>query len=280
MTARLDVQDVAFAYRETWVFEHVSFSLSPGEVVGLVGPNGSGKSTLLRLLLGLLTPTHGRVLLDDRPIQNLSRKAIARQTAFVPQDTALDVAFRVRDIVAMGRNPYLGRFQPETPEDQSAIEWALTATATQSLAGRQVQELSGGERQRVMLARALAQQAPLLLLDEPTANLDVAHQLDMLSLVQSVIHDNRCALIALHDLSHAARYCDRILMLADGNLVAQGRPEEVITEDHLVTHFHIEAKVRWEPEIGGLVVLPCRPVPSRHHAISQSVPPSAPQPKG
>ncbi len=193
MTARLDVQDVAFAYRETWVFEHVSFSLSPGEVVGLVGPNGSGKSTLLRLLLGLLTPTHGRVLLDDRPIQNLSRKAIARQTAFVPQDTALDVAFRVRDIVAMGRNPYLGCFQPETPEDQSAIEWALTATATQSLAGRQVQELSGGERQRVMLARALAQQAPLLLLDEPTANLDVAHQLDMLSLVQSVIHDNRCA---------------------------------------------------------------------------------------
>lgn len=261
MTVRLDVQDVAFAYRDAPVFEHVSFALSPGQMVGLVGPNGSGKSTLLRLLLGLLTATHGHIRLDKKPIQNLSRKAIARHIAFVPQDTALDVAFRVRDIVAMGRNPYLGRFQPETPDDQSAIEWALAATSTQPLATRFIQELSGGERQRVMLARALAQQAPLLLLDEPTANLDVAHQLDMLSLLQSVVHDNRCALIALHDLSHAARFCDRILMLADRRLVAQGAPDEVITEAHLANHFHIQAKVRWEPEIGGLVVLPRRSIP-------------------
>ncbi len=269
MTVRLDVQDLAFAYRDAPVFERVSFSLFPGEVVGLVGPNGSGKSTLLRLLLGLLTATHGRILLENKPIQSLSRKAIARHIAFVPQDTVLEVAFRVRDIVAMGRNPYLGRFQPETPGDQSAIEWALAATSTQPLAARLVQELSGGERQRVMLARALAQQAPLLLLDEPTANLDMAHQLDMLSLVQAVAQDNRCALIALHDLSHAARFCDRILMLADGRLVAQGKPADVITETHLAAHFHIQAKVRWEPEVGGLVVLPSRPIPDGHITTTQ-----------
>jgi iron complex transport system ATP-binding protein len=267
MAARLDVQDLAFAYRHQPVFDHVSFALHPGEVVGLVGPNGSGKSTLLRLLLGILPAQHGHILLDGTPICSLSRKAIARYAAFVPQDTAIDVAFTTRDIVAMGRNPYLGRFQPETPDDRAAIEWALAATATQHLTARFVQELSGGERQRVMLARALAQQAPLLLLDEPTANLDVAHQLEMLSQIQSVVHDNRGALIALHDFNLAARFCDRILMLADGHLVAQGKPEAVITEDHLATYFHIRAKVRWEPDIGGLVVLPCQPI-THHHSTA------------
>ncbi len=266
MTARLKVQDLAFAYRDQPVFDHVSFTLQPGEVVGLVGPNGSGKSTLLRLLLGILSANQGRILLDGKPIRSHSRKAIARHIAFVPQDTALDVAFTARDIVAMGRNPYLGRFQPETPDDGAAIAWALAATSTRHLSARLVQELSGGERQRVMLARALAQQAPLLLLDEPTANLDVAHQLDMLSQVQSVVHDNRSALIALHDLTLAARFCDRILMLAGGRLVAQGKPEDVITEANLATYFHIRAKVRWEPDMDGLVVLPCQPV--AHHHIT------------
>ncbi len=268
MAVRLDVQDLAFAYHDQPVFEHVSFNLQPGEVVGLVGPNGSGKSTLLRLLLGILPANRGRILLEGNPIRSLSRKAIARQIAFVPQDTVIDAAFTARDIVAMGRNPYLGRFQPETPDDQVAIAWALEATSTQHLTTRFVQELSGGERQRVMLARALAQQAPLLLLDEPTANLDVAHQLDMLSQVQSVVHDNRCALIALHDLTLAARFCDRILMLAGGRLVAQGQPEDVITEDHLATYFHIQAKVRWESDIGGLVVLPYRPIANHHNVIT------------
>lgn len=256
MAARLEVQDLTFAYRDQPIFEHVSFTLQPGEVVGLVGPNGSGKSTLLRLLLGILPVHRGHILLDSNPIRHLSRNAIARHTAFVPQDTAIDAAFTARDIVAMGRNPYLGRFQPETPDDRAAIDWALAATATEHLTARLVRELSGGERQRVMLARALAQQAPLLLLDEPTANLDVAHQLDMLSQVQAVVRNDRCALIALHDFNLAARFCNRILMLASGRLVAQGKPETVITEAHLETYFHIRAKVQWEPDIGGLVVLP------------------------
>ncbi|ETW93249.1 MAG: hypothetical protein ETSY1_40045 [Candidatus Entotheonella factor] len=260
MAARLDVQDLAFTYRDQPVFEHVSFDLQPGEVVGLVGPNGSGKSTLLRLLLGVLPANRGRILLDGAPICHLSRKAIARHAAFVPQDTAIDAAFTARDIVAMGRHPYLGRFQSETPDDHAAIAWALTATSTQALSTRLVRELSGGERQRVMLARALAQQAPLLLLDEPTANLDIAHQLDMLSQVHAVVKDDRCALIAMHDFNLAARFCDRMLMLANGRLVAQGKPEAVITEEHLATYFHIRAKVRWEPDVGGLVVLPCQPI--------------------
>jgi iron complex transport system ATP-binding protein len=264
MAAQLDVQDLGFAYRDQPVLDHVSFVLNPGEVVGLVGPNGSGKSTLLRLLLGILPAQRGRILLDGKPLHSLSRKTIARHAAFVPQDTAIDVAFTTRDIVAMGRNPYLGRFQAETSDDHAAIERALAATATQHLTARCVQELSGGERQRVMLARALAQQAPLLLLDEPTANLDVAHQLDMLTQVQSVVRDNRSALLALHDLTLAARFCDRVLMLGNGRLVAQGKPETVITEEHLATYFHIRAKVRWEPDIGGLVVLPCHSIANHH----------------
>ena len=256
MAAQLDVQDLTFAYRDRPVLEGVSFALNPGELVGLIGPNGSGKSTLLRLILGIFPADRGRILLNGLPLRRLSRKVIARHMAFVPQDTAIDAAFTARDIVAMGRNPHLGRFQPETPNDCAAIEWALTATSTRHLATRFVQELSGGERQRVMLARALAQQAPTLLLDEPTANLDVAHQLDVLTQVQAVARDNRCALIALHDLTLAARFCDRILMLSEGRLVAQGKPDAVITEAHLATYFHIRAKVRWEPDIGGLVALP------------------------
>ena len=269
MAARLDVQDLTFAYRDQPVLERVSFALSPGELVGLVGPNGSGKSTLLRLILGVFPADRGRMLLDGAPIRSLARKAIARHIAFVPQDTAIDAAFTARDIVAMGRNPYLGRFQPETSDDRAAIDWALDATSTQHLAARFVQELSGGERQRVMLARALAQQAPILLLDEPTANLDVAHQLDVLTQVQAVARDNRCALIALHDLTLAARFCDRILMLSEGRLVAQGKPEDVITEELLAAYFHIRAKVRWEPDIGGLVALPYQAIDNPHTIRTQ-----------
>ncbi len=263
MSALLEMRDLTFAYQDRAVLSQVTFSIGAREVVGLVGPNGSGKSTLLRLALGLLATGHGELRVVGTPIATLSRKALARHTAFVPQDTVMEIAFTVRDVVAMGRHPHLGRFQPETPADGTAIQWALEATATQALSERTLQELSGGERQRVVLARALAQQATILLLDEPTANLDVAHQLEMLMLVRAVVREGRCALIAIHDLALAARFCDRIVMLSEGTVVAQGTPREVITEAHLARYFRLQAKVRWEPELGGLLVLPRAPLPER-----------------
>lgn len=263
MSALLEVRGLTFAYQERAVLSDVTFSIGAGEVVGLVGPNGSGKSTLLRLALGLLAADRGELQVVGAPVATLSRKALARHAAFVPQDTVMEIAFTVRDVVAMGRHPHLGRFQPETPTDEAAIQWALAATSTQALATRTLQELSGGERQRVILARALAQQATLLLLDEPTANLDVAHQLEMLMLVRAVVQEGRCALIAIHDLAMAARFCDRIVMLSEGAVVALGAPREVITEAHLARYFRIQARVRWEPGLGGLLVLPRAPLPER-----------------
>lgn len=263
MPALLEARDLTFAYQDRAVLSNVTFSIDAGEVVGLVGPNGSGKSTLLRLALGLLTADHGELRIVGTPIAALSRKALARHAAFVPQDTAMEIAFTVRDVVAMGRHPHLGRFQPATPADEAAIQWALAATAIQGLADRTLQELSGGERQRVILARALAQQATILLLDEPTANLDVAHQLEMLMLVRAVVQEGRSALIAIHDLALAARFCDRVIMLSEGTVVALGTPREVITEARLARYFRIQARVRWEPELGGLLVLPRAPLPER-----------------
>lgn len=260
MAPLLEARNLGFAYQDRPVLAGVSFSIAAREVVGLVGPNGSGKSTLLRLALGLLAAEHGEVCIMEQPVAGLSRKALARRAAFVPQDTVMDIAFTVRDVVAMGRHPHVGRFQPETDTDAEAIRWALAATATETLAERTLQELSGGERQRVILARALAQQATVLLLDEPTANLDVAHQLEMLMLVRSVVEEERCALIAIHDLALAARFCDRIVMLSEGAVVALGTPREVITEARLARYFRIHSRVRWDPELGGLLVLPRAPL--------------------
>ena len=261
MPPLLEVRDLRFAYRERPVLSGVTFSIAAREVVGLVGPNGSGKSTLLRLALGLLAAQRGELRVVDQPVAAMSRKALARHTAFVPQDTVMEIAFTVRDVVAMGRHPHLGRFQPQTEADAAAIHWALGATATLALADRTLQELSGGERQRVILARALAQQATVLLLDEPTANLDVAHQLEMLMLVREVVQEDRCALVAIHDLALAARFCDRIVMLSEGTVAALGTPREVITEARLARYFRIQASVRWDPELDGLVVLPRAPLP-------------------
>jgi iron complex transport system ATP-binding protein len=261
MPTLLEVRNLSFAYQAHAVLSNVTFSIDAREVVGLVGPNGSGKSTLLRLALGLLVADRGELRVVGMPIAALSRKALARHTAFVPQDAVMEIAFTVRDVVAMGRHPHLGRFQSETPADGAAVQWALEATSTQALANRTLQELSGGERQRVILARALAQQATVLLLDEPTANLDVAHQLEMFMLVRAVVREGRCALVAIHDLALAARFCNRIIMLSEGAVVASGTPPEVITEAHLARYFRLQAKVHWEPELGGLVVLPRAPLP-------------------
>lgn len=262
MAALLEVQALTFAYQDRAVLKDVSLSITSGEVVGLIGPNGSGKSTLLRLVLGLHPGVQGEIRLGGTAITALSRRALAQRVALVPQDTAMEFAFRVRDIVAMGRYPHRGRLQPETPADGEAIQAAMTVTDTMSFATRPVAELSGGERQRVILARALAQQATLLLLDEPTAHLDIVHQLETLMLVRRLVQTGRGALIALHDLSLAARYCDRLIMLSTGQIVAQGSPATVLTPEHLARYFRVQAAVRTDAATGTPLVIPLAPLTS------------------
>ncbi|MGH9850942.1 MAG: ABC transporter ATP-binding protein [Blastocatellia bacterium] len=255
MSALLTAQDLSFAYDGRPVLKGVSLAVEAGEFAGLIGANGSGKTTLLRALLGLL-PASGAVRLCGDSLGSLARREIAMRATMVQQDTRVDFAFTAREIVAMGRNPYLGRFTPESAADKEAIARAMRETGAEDFAERPVTELSGGERQRVHLARALAQETSVILLDEPTANLDLTHQFEALRLVREFTRAGAGALAAIHDLSLAARFCDRLLLLSEGRIVMAGHPAEVITESNLARHFALRARVWRDEETGSLIVYP------------------------
>jgi len=256
----LQAEGLSYAVAGTDILQQVSFRLAAGELVGLVGPNGAGKSTLLRALGGLLAGVTGRVELLGRPLAAYSPREIARLVAHVPQATALDFPFTVQDIVLMGRSPHLGRFQLEGPRDRSVAEWAMRTTETLPFARRLVSTLSGGERQRVLIARALAQEPAILLLDEPTSNLDIKHQLALLEMVRSLAHrDGLGVMAAIHDLPLAARFCDRIVLITQGRVVAAGQPDQVFTPGRLAQVFGVEVSVEREPATGHLRLFPVRP---------------------
>lgn len=256
----LQVGDATFAYNGKAILEQVSFSLAAGEFVGLIGPNGAGKSTLLKLLGGVLQARAGEVSLLGRPLNSYGARRVARLVAHVPQSTSFDFPFTVREVVLMGRSPHLGRFQMEGAADRAIAESAMRTTDTAHLADRFVSTLSGGERQRVFIARALAQEPRVLLLDEPTSNLDIKHQLAVMNLVRSLAHDRNLGVIAaVHDLPQAARYCDRVVILSHGVIAADGTPEAVFTPGRLERVFGVEVSVEPEPVTGGLRVTPLRP---------------------
>jgi len=259
VTELLAAEGVTFGYPGREVFRDLSFTLRARELVALCGPNGAGKSTLLRLLLGLHEPRAGRVVLGGAPLPSLGRREIALRAALLPQESPPDLPLTVREVVALGRLPHLGRFEPEGPEDERAVAAALAATDTAALAERPMTELSGGERHRAHLARALAQGAKVLLLDEPIAGLDLVHQLRALELLRATVDEGRAAVVALHDLSLAARCCDRILLLADGALQADAPPADVLTPDRLARVFAVHAEVRADAA-GRPFVIPIAPV--------------------
>jgi iron complex transport system ATP-binding protein len=217
------------AIGERWPIRGASVQLAPGRFVALVGPNGSGKSTLLRLLAGVWPPTEGAVTLDGAPLGRLPRRALARAVTLVPQDTHVAFAFSVREIVAMGRHAHQGRFDREGPADRDAIADAMIRTDVAALAERDATALSGGERQRVLIARSLATEARHLLLDEPTASLDVAHALDVLALCRRLADAGHAVCVALHDLNLARRYATDAVLLRDGTVAAAGPAVDVLT---------------------------------------------------
>ncbi|RNJ26902.1 heme ABC transporter ATP-binding protein [Halosegnis longus] len=235
------------------VLEDVSLSVADGEFVALVGPNGAGKSTLLGAVGGHLSPAAGSVAVDGDEVGSLSARALARRVATVPQETNFGFDFSVRDVVAMGRHPYRSRFGGDDPDGAAAVERALDRTQTAQFADRSVASLSGGEKQRVLLARALTQAAPTLLLDEPTASLDINHQVRTLDLVAGL---EETVVAAIHDLDLAARYCDRVVLLADGERQAVGTPREVFTADRLERVFGVDVTVGENPATGTVTVTP------------------------
>ncbi|WP_181684891.1 ATP-binding cassette domain-containing protein [Halorhabdus salina] len=238
------VEDVSLSLGAVDVLDGVSLSADRGEFLGLVGPNGAGKTTLLRTLNGVFEPDEGVVSLDGERIDRLDSRAVARRVATVPQDTSVAFDFAVEDVVRMGRTPYRSRTDIVADDtDRDAVEDALARTEMLDLRDRPITEVSGGERQRAYVARALAQDTPALVLDEPTASLDINHQVRVLELIAELVASGTTAVAAIHDLDLAARYCDRLALLADGRLQAVGDPETVLTDDHLQPAFDTRTAV-------------------------------------
>jgi len=237
----------------------VSLDVASGARLGILGPNGSGKTTLLKLLAGVLTPSGGSVALDSVDLAQLSRREVARQIAMVPQNTHPAFDYTVLELALMGRYPHLGAFEMESQADVAIACEALATTGTAEHATRLFSTLSGGEQQRVVIASALAQQAALLLLDEPTASLDPGYQLEIADLLRALQRQRGIGLVlSTHDLNLAAAVCDTLVLLRDGEVVAAGPTAEVLTPDRIASLYGIHADVRYHDAAGHLVVVPVR----------------------
>jgi len=247
---RIAVRGLSVSFGDVPVVSGVDLDVERGSLVGLVGPNGAGKTTVLRAIKGTIEPDAGTVRLNGDPTTDLSAREISRRVASVPQETSLAFDFPVRHVVEMGRTPHLGRFDGHGPDDERAVREAMDAAGVARFADRPITAVSGGERQRVLLARALAQETPALLLDEPTASLDVNHAVRTVELVRELVDGGRAALAAIHDLDMAARYCDEIVVLANGGVHAAGPPEQVLTADAVRAAFDAEAFVGRNPATG------------------------------
>ena len=261
MCALLWADNVSFRYAAgaPLVVDGVTVRLTDGALAGILGPNGSGKTTLLRLLSGTRRPTSGRVLLGERPLDQLSRREAARQIAVVPQETELAFEYRAIEIVLMGRHPHLGVFTVEGPDDIRIAQEALASTGTSHLAERMFHELSGGEKQRIVIAAALAQSADLLLLDEPTASLDLGYQLEISSLLLRLNQEQGVTMaISTHDLNLAASICRELILVRDGRVLAAGPTADVLTPENVMLLYDVEADVRINSETGHVTVVPVR----------------------
>jgi iron complex transport system ATP-binding protein len=255
----LQADSLSFSYRAgaSPVLDTVSLTIAKGDLVGILGPNGSGKTTLLKALGGALAPTSGAVRFEGRSLAAWPRRAVARRIAFVPQETFAPFDFSVLDIVLMGRFPHLGRFALEGPADLAIAREALRATGTESFEQRSFGTLSGGEKQRVVIASALAQSPELLLLDEPTASLDVGHQFDVQQLLDRLNRAHGVTMaLSTHDLNFAAALCRHLVLLRDGRVLAAGPTSDVLTAEAVRALYDVDADVRLHERTGRLTVTP------------------------
>ena len=248
--ALLEAHAVAFAVDAKRILDGVSVTSVAGELIGLVGPNGAGKTTLIKCISGLLAHSQGNVHLDGRDLARMSPRDTAQVVAHLPQNTWVDFGFTSLEVVLMGRNPHLGQFQLEGAHDYEVARAGMKFTDTEWLSSRGINTLSGGERQRVLIARALAQEPRLLLLDEPTANLDIQHQLQVMDLVRNLVDDGMAAVTAMHDLNMASAYCDRIYVMSEGKVVESGTPAEVLLPGLIRQVFGVGVTISYDQHTG------------------------------
>ena len=250
MDEGLALAGVSAAYGSRVALRGATFAVDPGEVVGLIGPNGSGKTTVVRVASRALRPREGSVLVAGEDPYAVSARRAARLAAVVPQEVIPAFEFTAREVVSMGRTPYLSTFAGGGPEDERRVREAMELAGIEHLDGRPLAELSGGEKQRVILAQALAQDAPVLLFDEPTTHLDLRHVVGVLTTIRELALAGRAILGVFHDLNLASTTCDRLVVLDAGRVVAQGTPEEVVTSAMLREVYEVEAEVHPDARTG------------------------------
>jgi ABC-type cobalamin/Fe3+-siderophores transport system ATPase subunit len=253
----LKIKSLSVGYNNHPVLDDLNLEILPGQVLAVVGPNGTGKTTLIRAISGVLRPRAGQIRFDGRDLSHVNFHARARFIAVVPQAQSLPSDFSVYQAVLLGRTPHLNWLGHTGPRDHELVQAALEQASLSSLAEKQIGQLSGGEQQLVLLARALAQETPVLLLDEPTSHLDIEHQMHILTLVRKMaLETNRAVLMIVHDLNLAALYADRIALLSNGRLFAIGVPSEVLTHENLSVVYHVSVAVVTHPIYGTPLILP------------------------
>ncbi|WP_390910439.1 ATP-binding cassette domain-containing protein [Pseudosulfitobacter sp. SM2401] len=253
------VSNLSLRFGHAQVYDRFSVTVPIGGLTGIIGPNGCGKSTLLRCLAGIQKPDRGRIALNGRPLAQLADSARARQIAYLPQEPPNLPEMTVAGLIGKGRAPWRRAFAPFSRADKTAIDTALQSTGLAELRNRRLATLSGGQRQRAWLAMALAQNTPVILLDEPTSYLDIQHQLSLLKLLRTLADDqHRSIIMVLHDLTLAGRFCDHVLGLRAGQLICAGPPEHAITQDTVAALYDIHAQVAPDPVFGKPVVYPSR----------------------
>lgn len=257
--ARLQVRNATIGYDQRIISTDLTVDIPHGSFTAIIGPNGCGKSTLLRAVARVLTPVKGEVLLDGQPIASHGAKEVARQLGLLPQTSLAPEGIRVADLVARGRAPYQSLFHQWSPEDEKAVQDALVATRTDNLSSRLVAELSGGQRQRVWVAMLLAQQTPIMLLDEPTTFLDIAHQYELMELLRTFHDGGKTVVTVLHDLNQACRYAKHLIVMRDGQIVTTGAPADVMTPDLVEEVFGLRALVVPDPVTGTPSIVPLDP---------------------
>jgi len=257
MTISINIKELTFQYGSETILDGISINIKPESFISIIGPNGSGKSTLLKNISAILKPSEGMIYLEEHNISHLSAREIARKMAVVPQETIMEYRFSAFDIVLMGRSPHIQRFQSESFEDYKIAKNSMEATDTWRFKDRFINELSGGERQRVIIARALTQEPKIILLDEPTAFLDIQHQMEILELLCKLNRENGLTVVVvLHDINLAARFSNYMLLLKEGRVIAEGTPEEVITNEIIKQSYGIEVVIKKNPFAGTPYVIP------------------------